>query len=68
MTQFKLMHYFDGQNLKEFRKSLWSKKLKVNRIIKSKMKKMFKPLNYLKCDFGGQNFEKIQQVICGPNS
>ena len=46
----------------------------MNRIIKSKMKKMFKPLNYLKtwyqfvCDFGGQNFEKIQQVICGPNS
>ena len=27
MTQFKLMHYFDGQNLKEFRKSFMVKKV-----------------------------------------
>ena len=27
MTQFKLMHYFDGQNLKKFRKSFMVKKV-----------------------------------------
>ena len=34
MTQFKLMHYFDGQNLKKFRKSFMVKKVESEENLK----------------------------------